>query len=35
VVLRRLRPGVVRVAARRPYVGSGTVTPVEPGAPDA
>ena len=35
VVLRRLRPGVVRVAARRPYVGSGTVTPAEPGAPDA
>ena len=35
VVLRRLRTGVVRVAARRPYVGSGTVTPVEPGAPDA
>ncbi|MGH3075218.1 MAG: molybdopterin-dependent oxidoreductase, partial [Gaiellales bacterium] len=25
VVLRRLRPGVVRVAARRPYVGPGTV----------
>ena len=25
IVLRRLRPGVVRVAARRPYVGPGTV----------
>jgi NADH-quinone oxidoreductase subunit G len=35
VVLRRLRPGVVRVAARRPYVGSGTVAAVEPEAPDA
>jgi predicted molibdopterin-dependent oxidoreductase YjgC len=35
VVLRRLRPGVVRVAARRPYVGPGTVTAVEPEAPDA
>ena len=35
VVLRRLRPGVVRVAARRPYVGSGTVVAVEPEATDA
>jgi hypothetical protein len=35
VVLRRLRPGVVRVAARRPYVGSGTVAAVEPEAADA
>jgi predicted molibdopterin-dependent oxidoreductase YjgC len=30
VVLRRLRPGVVRVAARRPYLGPGTVAAAEP-----
>ena len=35
VVLRRLRPGVVRVAARRPYVGTGTVAAAEPEAADA
>ena len=32
IVLRRLRPGVVRVAARRPYVGPGTVAAAPPEA---
>ncbi|HET7171561.1 MAG TPA: NADH-quinone oxidoreductase subunit NuoG [Gaiellales bacterium] len=35
VVLRRLRPGVVRLAARRPYLGQGTVAAAEPEAGDA
>ena len=35
IVLRRLRPGVVRVAARRPYVGPGTVAAAQPEAADA
>jgi NADH-quinone oxidoreductase subunit G len=35
IVLRRLRPGVVRVAARRPYLGPGTVAAAEPEAGDA
>ena len=35
VVLRRLRPGVVRIATRRPYLGSGTVAAAEPEAGDA
>ena len=35
IVLRRLRPGVVRVAARRPYVGPGTVVVAPPEAADA
>jgi NADH-quinone oxidoreductase subunit G len=35
IVLRRLRPGVVRIATRRPYLGSGTVAAAEPEAGDA
>ena len=35
IVLRRLRPGVVRIAARRPYLGPGTVAAAEPEAGDA
>ena len=35
IVLRRLRPGVVRVAARRPYVGPGTVVVAPPEAAGA
>jgi anaerobic selenocysteine-containing dehydrogenase len=35
VVLRRLRPGVVRIATRRPYLGPGTVAAAEPEAGDA
>jgi NADH-quinone oxidoreductase subunit G len=35
VVLRRLRPGVVRVAARRPYLGPGSVAAAEPEGGDA
>jgi hypothetical protein len=35
VVLRRLRTGVVRIAARRPYVGPGTVTAAEREGADA
>jgi NADH-quinone oxidoreductase subunit G len=35
VVLRRLRPGVVRIATRRSYLGSGTVAAAEPEAGDA
>jgi len=31
VVLRRLRPGVVRIATRRPYLGPGTVAGAECG----
>jgi NADH-quinone oxidoreductase subunit G len=35
IVLRRLRPGVVRIATRRPYLGAGTVAAAEPEAGDA
>jgi NADH-quinone oxidoreductase subunit G len=36
IVLRRLRPGVVRFATRRPYLGSGSVAPApEPESGDA